>query len=219
MPVMTHASLIDAFAQYVRQRLEGEGSGHDWFHIERVWKMGKRLAEAEGADSLVVELACLGHDLADWKFSGSETASGRETRAFLEKHGVSEETIAAVTAIMDSISYKGAGVADRETTLEAKVVQDADRLDAIGAIGVARAFAYGGHANRILHSPDEKPVLHATKEAYMSAKGTTVNHFYEKLLLLKDRMNTATAKEIAAERHAFMEAYLEEFFLEWEGKR
>ncbi len=216
---MTHTALIESFATYVRERLEGEGSGHDWWHIERVWRMGKRLAAAEAADTLVVELACLGHDLADWKFSGDEKASGRETRAFLEKHGVPEETIATVAAIMDSISYKGAAVADKETTLEAKVVQDADRLDAIGAVGVARVFAYGGHANRILHHPEEKPVLHATKEAYMTAKGTSINHFYEKLLLLKDRMNTDSARQIAAARHAFMEVYLEEFFLEWEGKR
>lgn len=216
---MTHAQLIDAFAKHVRERLEGEGSGHDWWHIERVWRMGKRLAEAEGANVLVVELACLGHDLADWKFSGDELASGRETRQFLVRHGVSEETIAAVVEIIDAISYKGAGVAEKEKSLEAKVMQDADRLDAIGALGVARAFAYGGHAERILHDPAEKPVMHATKEAYMTAKGTTINHFYEKLLLLKDRMNTATARAIAAERHAFMEAYLEQFFLEWEGKR
>lgn len=216
---MTNRQVIEAFAAHVRARLEGEGSGHDWWHIERVWRMGKRLAAAEGADTLTVELACLGHDLADWKFSGDEKASGRETRAFLELHGVPEATMAAVAAIMDSISYKGAGVPDKETTLEAKVVQDADRLDAIGAMGIARAFAYGGHAHRILHDPAEKPVLHATKEAYMSAKGTTVNHFYEKLLLLKDRMNTASAKAIAQARHAYMEGFLEEFFLEWEGER
>jgi uncharacterized protein len=213
-------SLIAAVAADVRRRMEGEGSGHDWWHIERVWRMGKRLAEAEGANSLVVELACLCHDLADWKFAdGDEQASGRATRDLLADHGVAEDVIRHVVEIVDTISYKGAGVANKVRTLEGMVMQDADRLDAIGAVGIARAFAYGGHANRIFHDPDDRPVLHQTKEAYMQAKGTTINHFYEKLLLLKDRMNTATAKEIAADRHVFMEEFLEEFFLEWDGQR
>lgn len=213
-------TLISQIADEVKRKLEGEGSGHDWWHILRVWTMAKRIGAEEGAEMTIVELGALLHDIADWKFTGGdETAGPREARALLEKFGAPEETIEPVTDIVEHISYKGAGVASEMRSLEGRIVQDADRLDAIGAIGIARCFAYGGHKSRAIWDPNEKPVLHQTKEAYMKSTGSSVNHFYEKLLLLKDRMNTATGRKIAEARHRFTEQYLNEFYSEWDGKR
>jgi len=195
-------------------------SSHDWWHVWRVWQMAKRIAVEEKADLFVVELGALMHDIADWKFHGGDESVGpRVAGEILAAHGVDPDVIARVQDIVATISYKGAGVATPMNTREGECVQDADRLDATGAIGIARCFAYGGHKGRNIYEPDDKPILHTDKSAYKNSTGPSVNHFYEKLLLLKDRMNTGTAKKMAEARHAFMEAYLAEFYEEWEGKR
>lgn len=210
---------IPAIAAEVRSRMEGEGSGHDWWHVYRVWQMAKWLAVEEGAAMEIVELAALTHDIADWKFrDGDDTAGPRETRALLERYSVDAAVIDAVCEIVGRLSYKGAGVDTSMATIEGKCVQDADRLDAIGAIGIARAFAYGGHVGRPLHDPDRPTVLHASSEEYKAAKSPTITHFHEKLLLLKDRMQTGAGRHIAAARHAYMEQFLQEFSAEWDGK-
>lgn len=209
---------IDRSVNHVKSLLASDSSGHDWFHIERVWKNAIRIGVAEGADLVVVELAALLHDVADWKFhAGDETAGARVARSWLESLQVPEEIIAEVCEIILHLSYKGAAVEQHPLSLAGQVVQDADRLDAIGAIGIARAFAYGGHAGRAMYDPDVQPELHASFAAYKKNKGPTINHFHEKLLLLKDRMNTATARHIAEGRHAFMEEFLERFHSEWQG--
>lgn len=211
--------IIDTVATRVRSTLEGEGSGHDWWHILRVWNMAKHLCEIERADFFVVELAALLHDIADWKFhDGDDTVGPRVAREILSEHKVDSVVADHVATIIATMSFKGAGVPTPMETLEGKIVQDADRLDAIGAIGIARTFAYGGHKNREIYNPEEKPTLHDSKEGYSKNVSHTINHFYEKLLLLKDRMNTNAAKSIAQGRHQFMEEYLERFFGEWEGK-
>jgi len=216
---MNKPAILKATKKHVRKMLEGEGSGHDWWHIYRVWMMSKRLAKGEKADMFVVELAALLHDIADWKFNKGRFDIGPKiARAWLEKLKVDEAAIAHVCEIVKNISFKGAGVKNLINTKEGMVVQDADRLDAMGAIGIARAFAYGGHAGRTMYDPEIKSVKHRSFAAYKNAKSGTINHFYEKLLLLKDRMNTKTAKKIAAARHKFMEQYLDHFYKEWEGK-
>lgn len=213
-------TILDATVAHVRERLVGEGSGHDWWHVYRVWQMALRIGEAEGADLRVVELAALLHDIADWKFhDGDLMAGGRAAHAWLAAQGEPAGSIESVCAIIDGLSFKGAGVATDMPTLEGRVVQDADRLDAIGAIGIARAFAYGGHAGRMLHDPETLPEWHDTPFAYRNARGTTIHHFHEKLLLLKGRMQTPTGRALAEERHAFMESYLEAFLAEWDGRR
>lgn len=217
---MTDSELIERTAAHVRQTLAGDSSGHDWHHISRVWKNAIQIGRQEQADLRVVQLAALLHDIADWKFhGGDETAGPRAARNWLESQGVDSVTVTHVCEIIAALSFKGANVANQIATLEGKVVQDADRLDAIGAIGIARAFAYGGHAGRALHDPEIPPTPHDSFEAYKNNKGPTTNHFYEKLLLLKDRMNTRTARELAAQRHAFMEAYLRQFLSEWDGEK
>ncbi len=217
---MDGEKLISAVANEVQERLAEESSGHDWWHVYRVWKMAQHIGKEEGADMLIVNLAALLHDIADWKFhNGDDTVGPRVAREVLEKHGASEEVISHVGTIMLEMSFKGAGVKSEPSTLEGKVVQDADRLDAIGAIGVGRTFAYGGHKGRLMYDPNIKPVMHTSKEEYASNNSPTINHFYEKLLLLKDLMNTKTAKELAAGRHEFMEQFLERFFKEWESEQ
>jgi uncharacterized protein len=181
--------------------------------------MAKFISKEESADTFVVQLAALLHDIGDWKFHGGDDNVGpRAARKLLSKQGVHKEIIDHVCEIIRTAPFKGAGVKTRMQTLEGKVVQDADRLDAIGAIGIARAFAYGGSKNRLIYNPNQKPVLHKSKEEYLKSESPTINHFFEKLLLLKDRMNTKTAKRIAKERHKFMEKYLKRFFEEWEGR-
>lgn len=213
-------SLVGRTAEYVRSLLVGEGSGHDWWHIYRVWKMSVRIAKEENANLLVVELGALLHDIADWKFNdGDEEVGPAKARAWLQSLMVDEEVIAQVCQIVRDISYKGAGVATPMPTIEGQVVQDADRLDAIGAIGIARTFAYGGSKAREMYNPDQSPVLHQSFEQYKMGNGSTINHFYEKLLLLKERMNTAAAKRLAQHRHKVMEEFLDEFYLEWEGEK
>ena len=215
---MTDEDLIAAIAAEVRAKLQGEGSGHDWWHVHRVWKMAQRIGAEEAADMPVVSLGALLHDIADWKFhGGDDTVGPRVALEVLARHGVSPEIAGRVAQIVEEISFKGAGVPSVPTTLEGGIVQDADRLDAIGAIGIARAFAYGGFKGRALHEPGIAPVPHASKEAYAANQGPTINHFHEKLLLLKDRMNTAAGRALARERHRFMEEYLERFHKEWEA--
>jgi len=216
---LNEKKIIEQTRQYVEARLEGDGSGHDWWHIYRVWRLAIKLATAEGADRTVTELSALLHDIADWKFhDGDDTIGPEKARAWLEKSGADQAAIDRVCEIVATISFKGAGVATPMRTLEGKVVQDADRLDAIGAQGIARTFAYGGHKNRLIYHPDQKPVLHQSFADYKKNDGHTINHFYEKLLLLKDRMNTRAGRKMAEERHVFMEQFLDRFFREWDGE-
>jgi uncharacterized protein len=211
-------SIIEKTCQFVEDKLAGDGSGHDWWHIYRVWNLAKNIAKQEGANLLIVELAALLHDIADWKFhDGDETIGPKIAGQFLIKNQVSPEVMTPVIEIIASISYKGAGVPTPMKSLEGKVVQDADRLDAIGAMGIARTFAYGGHKNRLIYHPDEKPVMHQSFADYKKNEGHTINHFYEKLLLLKDRMNTDSGKQLAEKRHQFMQTYLDQFYKEWDG--
>ena len=210
--------IIDKTCRFVEEKLAGEGSGHDWGHIYRVWNLAKNIAGQEGANLMVVELAALLHDIADWKFhDGDENKGPQMAEQFLAANHVERRVIDPVIEIVASISYKGAGVPTPMKTLEGKVVQDADRLDAIGALGIARTFAYGGYKNRLIYHPEEKPVLHQSFDDYKKNQGHTINHFYEKLLLLKDRMNTASGKRLAEARHQFMQAYLDQFYREWDG--
>ena len=212
-------SIIDKTCHFVEQKLADDSSGHDWWHIYRVWNLTKNIAAQEGANLLIVELSALLHDIADWKFhDGDNTKGPQVAEQFLLENKVAREVIDPVVEIVATISYKGAGVATPMQTLEGKVVQDADRLDAIGAMGIARTFAYGGHKNRLMYHPDEKPVMHQSFAQYKKNTGHTINHFYEKLLLLKDRMNTTSAKKMAAGRHKFMQSYLDQFYEEWDGK-
>jgi uncharacterized protein len=210
--------MIPATAAHVRALLAHDSSGHDWWHIERVRRNAVLIAQAEGADLVVVELAALLHDIADWKFhGGDDTAGPRAARAWLETQGADAALIEHVTAIIAGLSYKGAGVNTDMPTLEGRCVQDGDRLDAIGAVGIARAFAFGGHFGRAMYDPEHPPELHASFAAYKAKGGPTINHFYEKLLLLKDRMQTPTGRRLAAARHAYLEGFLAQFFAEWNG--
>ena len=212
-------SLIESLKADIQAHLQDAESGHDWFHVERVWKNAKLIGSQEQVDMHVVELAALLHDIADWKFhNGDENIGPKTARLFLEKYAVEEDVILHVCEIILTMAYKGAGVSTTMRTKEGEVVQDADRLDAIGAIGIARTFSYGGHKNRLMYDSDHPPVLHQTKEAYINNVSPTINHFYEKLLLLKERMNTQTAKKIAQGRHEYMEGFLKQFFAEWNGE-
>jgi uncharacterized protein len=215
---MSSTEIIERTAKHVKAALSGDGSGHDWWHIERVWRMAKRIAQAESADMLVVELAALLHDIADWKLNNGDSSIGPiMAREWLDSQGVGPSISEHVCCIIAGISFKGAGVEEPVLSLEGQIVQDADRLDAIGAIGIARAFAYGGSKGRVIYNPTYKPIDHQTADSYLKNNGTTISHFYEKLLLLKDRMNTETGKAIAERRHHFMEDYLQQFYEEWEG--
>ncbi len=216
---MTHDEIISSTAEHARSVLSGDPTGHDWWHVYRVWQMARRIGRDEGTDMLVVELAALLHDIADWKFhGGDEKAGSRAARQWLEGLSLDSLLIDHVCEIIDSLSFKGAGVQTSMKTREGMVVQDADRLDALGAIGIARAFSYGGHKGRSLYDPDILPEHHATFEEYKNSTGPTINHFYEKLFLLKDLLNTETARRIAGERHAFMEEYVRRFMNEWKGE-
>lgn len=210
--------LLAATRAHVRARLAGEGSGHDWWHIERVARLALRLAAEEGADAFLCELAALTHDLADWKIVADEAQALADLRAWLAEHGADEATRAAVLEIITTMSFKGGGQPPMRT-LEGQIVQDADRLDAIGAIGIARAFTYGGAKGLPLHDPEAEPRRQMTAAEYRGQQAATVAHFHEKLLLLKDRMNTAPARRLAAHRHAVLEQFLAEFQAEWEGER
>ena len=215
---MDSKNLIEKTRLYVENELAGDGSGHDWWHVYRVWSIAKKITQKENADPTIVELSALLHDIADWKFNdGDESAGPRQATAWLNKNGVDPRLVGEVCEIISTLSYKGAGVATPMRTIEGKIVQDADRLDAIGAVGIARTFAYGGNKNRLMYHPEETPVMHESFDHYKNNKGHTINHFHEKLLLLKDRMNTESAKKLAEQRHLFMENYLDRFHKEWNG--
>jgi uncharacterized protein len=213
-------SLIDTTILFVKQKLENAEAGHDWFHMERVYKNALLIAEGETCDLMIVKLGALLHDIADSKFNdGDETVGPKVAREFLELQKVSEEIIEHVVNIIENISFKGGNFEKKFTSKELEIVQDADRLDAIGAIGIARTFNYGGFKNRQLYNPTIAPKLNMTKEEYKKSEAPTLNHFYEKLLLLKDKMNTETGKRIAQERHKFMELFLSQFYAEWDGEK
>lgn len=212
---MNKKLMIEKTKEFVKEKLYGEGSGHDWFHIERVYNLSRYLAEKENADSFIVEMAALLHDIDDWKFSSNNDNNPTNTEVFLKKIQVNEEDLIKIIKIINTISFKGGVVDSSQETIEGKVVQDADRLDAIGAIGIARTFAYGGHKNRVIYDPNIKPINFTTLDEVKNENNHTINHFYEKLLKLKDLMNTKSAKEIAEKRHKYMEEFLNEFYSEW----
>lgn len=212
--------LLDKTINFVKKKLENAESGHDWFHIERVYKNSLLISKNENCNYLVVELAALLHDIADSKFhDGDEFIGPKTARIFLESANADKEIINQVIFIIENISFKGGNFNKKATSIELDIVQDADRLDAIGAIGIARTFNYGGFKNRQLYNPDIDPNLTMTKEEYKNSEAPTINHFYEKLLLLKDKMNTKTGRKIAQERHEFMLHFLEQFYNEWNGKK
>ena len=214
------SSIIQKTIDYVKATLAEAEGGHDWWHIERVWKLSKTIAQKEEVDLFIVELGALLHDIADSKFhDGDETLGPKKAQAFLNDLGVDQAPIIHVVQIIENISFKGGKEKQAFKSPELDVVQDADRLDAIGAIGIARAFNYGGHKGRELYNPNIAPNLDMTKKEYKNSTAPSLNHFYEKLLLLRDRMNTSTGKLMAEHRHQFLEQYLEEFYQEWNGER
>ena len=214
------STLISDCISFVKDTLSGAEGGHDWFHIERVWKNAKLIASGEECDLEVIELAALLHDIADSKFhDGDEEIGPRKAREYLESQNLDSQKIAHVIAIIENVSFKGGHNLRTHESIELDIVQDADRLDAIGAIGIARTFNYGGFKNRALYDPEIEPNLNMTKEEYKKSSAPTINHFYEKLLLLKDLMNTDTGKAIALERHKYMEGFLNQFFAEWNGEK
>ncbi|WP_107822143.1 HD domain-containing protein [Mangrovibacterium marinum] len=211
---MDQSLYIHETAMYVRLQFEQEASGHDWWHIHRVWQLALKITKHEKADLFLVEMAALLHDLDDWKLK-PDNEQARRSECWMRKLGVPEEKIRKIERIIGEVSFKGAGVDTTPTSIEAQIVQDADRLDAMGAIGIARTFAYGGNKQRLIYDPNVKPEMHIDFETYKKTSAPTINHFYEKLLLLKDRMNTDYGKKVAQERHKFMKLYLDQFFKEW----
>ncbi len=219
---MNRQEIISRTEAFVKDTLEGAEAGHDWSHIERVLKNARTIAARENADPFIIELAALLHDIADSKFhNGNEELGPERSKRFLEGLDLPADVVNHVVNIVRNISFKNELDPGSEKTfdsIELRVLKDADRLDAIGAIGVARAFHYGGYKNRSLYDPSIEPQVDQSKEQYKKGKAPTINHFYEKLLLLKDKMNTQTGREMAEERHAFMESFLERFYREWDGK-
>ena len=212
--------IITKTIDFVKTQLQDAEGGHDWFHIERVWKNAQNIAKGEQCDQEIVALAALLHDIADSKFhSGDETVGPQVARNWLVSKGYPKEKLEHVIAIIENVSYKGCHNERNHSSIELNVVQDADRLDAMGAIGIARTFNYGGFKNRTIYDQDIAPNLNMSKEEYKMSTAPTINHFYEKLLLLIELMNTATGKEIALERHRFMETFLDQFYAEWKGLR
>ena len=196
---------------FVKDKLYKEGSGHDWFHIKRVYNLATYICEKEGGDEFIIKMTALLHDIDDWKFSNNS----KTTEDFLKSLHVDEKSIHKIMNIITTMSYKGGVVDSSQNNIEGKIVQDADRLDAMGAIGIARAFTYGGSKNRLMYDPDIKPMDFQNLDEVKNLNNHTINHFYEKLLKLRDLINTDTAKQIAEERHRFMEIYLDEFYYEW----
>lgn len=217
---MDKYKILECASLKIKDLLGDDGAGHDWWHICRVVNSAKQINKEENADVFIVELAAWLHDIADHKYHGGDSDVGpREARRWMESQDLPEDIIAKVELIVKEISFKGAYVETSMSSIEGKIVQDADRLDAIGAIGIARTFAYGGSRDRLMYDPECKPQLHQDFDSYKNSTAPTINHFYEKLLLLKDRMNTATAKKMAEHRHQVMIDYLDEFYQEWDGKR
>lgn len=211
-------TLIENTVQFVKEKLQGAEAGHDWFHIERVWKLSKKIANTKAANQEVVELAALLHDIADPKFhDGDESLALTVSKDFLQSQNVSDEVTSQVLFIIQNISFKNREEVPDILPIELQIVQDADRLDAIGAIGIARTFNYGGFKNNRMYDPEIPPRIGMSKEEYKKSNGTTINHFYEKLLLLKDLMHTEKAKEIATKRHLLMLNFLDEFYREWKA--
>jgi uncharacterized protein len=216
---MIPSELISKTILFVRNQLQNAEGGHDWFHIERVYKNAIALSENEKCNTMIVQLGALLHDIADSKFhNGDESIGPKIARTFLESEKVDAETINHVINIIENISFKGGNFEKKFSSIELEIVQDADRLDAIGAIGIARTFNYGGFKNRPLYNPAVPPNLQMNKEEYKNSEAPTINHFYEKLLLLKDKMNTETGKKMAQQRHHFMETFLSQFYAEWDGE-
>lgn len=216
--VLRYDGIIQKTKEYVKNKQSGESSGHDWWHTVRVYNTAISIANKENADKRVVALAALLHDIADYKFNnGDETIGPKMARSWLKENEVDEDIMNEVSDIIANMSFKGSNIDSSMKTLEGKIVQDADRLDAIGAIGIARTFAYGGSKGRAIYNPDIPPADFKSFEEYKSNNSSTINHFYEKLLLLKKLMNTKTAKEIAEGRHNFMESFLQRFLEEWNG--
>lgn len=217
--IKNKAEIVLFTIEYLKNQFGGETTGHDWFHLERVWKLSKTIARKEGdVDLFVVEMGALIHDIADHKFhDGDEKIGEIKAMEFLQQFDIEANVIEKIVNIVREISYKGAALKTPMSSKEGEIVQDADRLDAMGAIGIARTFAYGGSRNRPIYHPDIKPVCHTSFAAYKTSTAPTLNHFYEKLLLLKDRMNTQSGKEMAQRRHLFLESFLMEFYKDWEG--
>jgi len=217
---MTNEQIVQKTRQYIEGKFGDESTGHDWWHMYRVWMLSKHIAKSEAnANSFIVELGALLHDIADWKFNDGDMEAGpKAAREWLESLGLKDEDITKIEDIIRNISFKGAKVEQNMQSIEGQIVSDADKLDAIGAIGIARTFAYGGGHDTPIYDPNIKPIEHETFNDYKNGKSHSVNHFYEKLLLLKDRLYTESAKNIAKHRHEFMEDYLNEFYKEWDGK-
>jgi uncharacterized protein len=216
---MNKEFIIQSIINQIKSQFDGESTGHDWFHIERVWNNAKLIAESEDCDIFVVELGALFHDIADHKFVDDyENEAEKRTRAVLEPLQVDEQIIQAVLHIIDNCSFKGGIGENKMKSIEGLIVQDADRLDAIGAIGVARTFAYGGKFGNEIYNPEVKPTDFKSEQHYRDSRTHTINHFYEKLLLLKDKMNTKSGKALARQRHDFMQGFLDQFYGEWEGR-
>lgn len=217
---MSNPDLINKTILFVKEKLANAEGGHDWFHIQRVYKNALLIANGETCDLTIVKLGALLHDIADSKFhGGDETLGPKVAREFLESEFISDTVIEHVIQIIDNISFKGGKTEKTFSSIELDIVQDADRLDAIGAIGIARAFNYGGFKNRLLYDPQIAPNMHLSKEEYKNSQAPTINHFFEKLLLLKDKMNTATGQQIAKERHRYMQGFLAQFYAEWDGEQ
>ena len=217
---MDNSDIVHKTILFVQEKLENAEGGHDWFHIERVYKNALLIAENEVCDVNVVKLGALLHDIADSKFhDGDEAIGPKIAREFLESENADEVTIQHVINIIENLSFKGGNAEKTFSSVELDIVQDADRLDAMGAIGIARTFNYGGFKNRPLYNPNIAPNLHMSKEEYKNSEAPTINHFYEKLLLLRDKMNTETGGKIAQERHQFMTNFLSQFYAEWDGEK
>ncbi len=217
---MVTENIINNTIVFVKQKLDNAEGGHDWFHIERVFKNALLIADGEACNLMIVKLGALLHDIADSKFhDGDESVGPQIAREFLKTQNIDEVSLNHVIQIIENISFKGGYFQKEFSSKELDIVQDADRLDAIGAIGIARTFNYGGFKNRPLYNPEIAPNLHMSKEEYKNSQAPTLNHFYEKLLLLKDKMNTETAKKIAQDRHHFMEGFLSQFYAEWDGEK
>jgi len=216
---MNEKQIIENTISFVKETLKNAEGGHDWFHTHRVLKNSQLIAKTEEVNVFIISLGALLHDIADSKFhNGDETIGPKVAAEFLQNQNVDAIVIEHVIQIINNISFKGGKVTRTFSSKELDVVQDADRLDAIGAVGIARTFNYGGFKNRVIYNPEIQPALNMTKEEYKNSTAPTINHFYEKLLLLKDKMNTETGKQLAQQRHEFMELYLKQFYAEWGGE-